>query len=425
MMNEGIVAAADIATGAVIASAVEPDAGKMGPTTRGDSCLNCGAALLGAHCHACGQKGHIHRTMAAFGHDLLHGVFHFEGKIWRTLPMLFWNPGHLTRRYIHGERAKFVSPLALFLFTVFLTFAIFNAVIGDTPEFSTQETVAIRVKTLDAEIERSKESVKRIERKRSEAVNDPAALAEADEELADAKKILADKTLENTSKKETLLREEAAAKSKIAEIDTEIASIDAAIETATAKDLDVGAFRAKRDALKIARNIAVKGQEALTAPMISTSLLSETGNFFWNDKKLNDLARKAIADPKLLAYKLQSSAYKFSWALIPISVPFIWLLFFWRREFKIFDHAVFATYSITFMLLWSSLIAVAGHYEFGGDGLLAALLLFPLLHMYRQLKQAYGLSWYGAVARSALMWLFAIFALLAFAIMIFYLGITG
>ena len=36
-----------------------------------------------------------------------------KGKIWRTLPMLAWRPGELTRRYIEGERARFVSPMAL------------------------------------------------------------------------------------------------------------------------------------------------------------------------------------------------------------------------------------------------------------------------------------------------------------------------
>ena len=86
-------------------------------------CLNCGTALIGEFCHACGQNGHVHRTLGSIGHDLLHGVFHFEGKIWRTLPMLVAHPGSLTRRYIDGERARFVSPLALFLFFVFLMFA--------------------------------------------------------------------------------------------------------------------------------------------------------------------------------------------------------------------------------------------------------------------------------------------------------------
>src|SRR5688572_7351846 len=92
------------------------------------ACLNCGTLLAGAYCHACGQREHVPRTLSAFFHDLLHGVFHFEGKIWRTLPMLAWRPGELTRSYIEGQRARFVSPLAIFLFSVFLMFAAFSLI---------------------------------------------------------------------------------------------------------------------------------------------------------------------------------------------------------------------------------------------------------------------------------------------------------
>ena len=35
------------------------------------ACLNCGTALTGNYCHACGQKAHLHRTLGAFLHDLL------------------------------------------------------------------------------------------------------------------------------------------------------------------------------------------------------------------------------------------------------------------------------------------------------------------------------------------------------------------
>jgi hypothetical protein len=118
------VAAANRA-GAVLARAVEPHAGEADDGhTHESNCLNCGAKLLGDFCHECGQRAHVHRSLKGFFHDLLHGVLHFEGKIWRTMAKLIGNPGDLTRRYIDGERAKFVSPVALFLFTVFLMFAV-------------------------------------------------------------------------------------------------------------------------------------------------------------------------------------------------------------------------------------------------------------------------------------------------------------
>jgi len=88
----------------------------------------------------------------AFWHDLAHGVLHFEGKIWRTLPLLAWRPSALTRRYIDGERARFVSPMALFLFSVFLMFAIFSAVGGPFDSASNVQASAEAARDLQREV---------------------------------------------------------------------------------------------------------------------------------------------------------------------------------------------------------------------------------------------------------------------------------
>ena len=64
-----------------------------------------------------------------------------------------------------------------------------------------------------------------------------------------------------------------------------------------------------------------------------------------------DQLNQAAKNPELLFYKLKTNAYKFSWALIPISVPFVWLLFPFSRRFKLYDHTVFVTYSLCFMML--------------------------------------------------------------------------
>ena len=67
-------------------------------------------------------------------------------------------------------------------------------------------------------------------------------------------------------------------------------------------------------------------------------------------------------NPSLMLYKLQANGYKFSWLLIPLSIPLVWLLFAWRRQYNGYDHAVFVTYSLAFMSLLfiaTSLIAVS------------------------------------------------------------------
>src|SRR5689334_4751118 len=114
-------------TGGLLARAVEPHAGELDSGhTHEKNCLNCGTKLTGPFCSACGQKAHIHRSVRAFFQDFLSSLFNFEGKFWHTLPMLVWRPGEMTRRYIAGERARFISPVALYLFTVFAMFAVLN-----------------------------------------------------------------------------------------------------------------------------------------------------------------------------------------------------------------------------------------------------------------------------------------------------------
>ncbi len=66
---------------------------------------------------------------------------------------------------------------------------------------------------------------------------------------------------------------------------------------------------------------------------------------------LKGVFEKAKANPGLLLYKLQTNAYKLSWLLIPLSLPFMWLLFPFSRRFKMYDHTVVVTYSIAFMTM--------------------------------------------------------------------------
>ena len=47
--------------------------------------------------------------------EFLHGLLHFDTKAWRTLPMVIFRPGTLTRNYVYGKRARYISPLTLFL----------------------------------------------------------------------------------------------------------------------------------------------------------------------------------------------------------------------------------------------------------------------------------------------------------------------
>jgi len=363
----GIEGMGEAVTGGLVAHAVEPATGEDGHTQE-TACLNCGAELAGAYCHQCGQKGHVHRTLAAFWHDLIHGVLHFEGKIWRTLPLLAWRPGELTRRYVEGERARFVSPIAIFLFSVFLMFAVFSWLGGPFAMSGEANNGA----AADFERERGEleQRIANLERRRREAAARRQPTAAIDAELRQQRQ---ERRLLGTAEAIVLVPSSAPEGS--------------------------------------AKTVNLRDAEA------------DTG-WPWLDRAVD----KAQENPSLLIYKLQNNAYKFSWALIPISVPLVSLLFLHRRRYRAFrtyDHVVFVTYSIAFMSL--ALIALSLLRLFGiGEVLLGLAMVFvPPVHMYRQLRGAYGLSWYSAVWRTAALIAFASIAAMLFFTLLLALGALG
>jgi hypothetical protein len=141
---------------------------------------------------------------------------------------------------------------------------------------------------------------------------------------------------------------------------------------------------------------------------------------------LDDGIEKWRRNPTLMAYKLQANSYKFSWLLIPLSVPFVWLIFAWRRRFGAYDHSVFVTYSLCFMSLLFVAIAVIGQVPGVSGGLLfLAGLLIPPVHIYKQLRGAYALSRFSAGWRTMVLLVFITIVLLLFLNLLLVLGAMG
>ena len=96
------------------------------------------------------------------------------------------------------------------------------------------------------------------------------------------------------------------------------------------------------------RSASLKGLKQLQEKGIEGSAVQVSDDLpDWLGESIGHAAR----NPELLLYKLKTNAYKFSWVLIPISVPFVWLLFPFSRRFHLYDHTVFVTYSLCFMML--------------------------------------------------------------------------
>ena len=95
------------------------------------ACTNCAYAFAPGEpdefCPRCGQQNHL--PVIGFGHmveEFLEGVFHFDGKVFRTAGLLLFKPGELTRRYLAGQRMPYVPPLRLYVFLSFVYFLLLS-----------------------------------------------------------------------------------------------------------------------------------------------------------------------------------------------------------------------------------------------------------------------------------------------------------
>ncbi len=308
-------------------------------------CRNCGASLNGPFCAACGQKGRLRRSLRGFGGEFASGLFNFEGKVWRTLPLLLWRPGDLTRRFIEGERARFVSPAAMYLFSVFLMFAALSFT-GST---------------------------------------DTSAIGRDARESAERKQAVV-RSLEGERARRVANRE------SIAEIDPLLKASRAELETLE----------------RLARGRGV----------VQLDGLSESNLPPW----LREPIVRANRNPERAVTSILDASSKYSWLLIPLSLPFLWLLFPFSRRFRMFDHAVFVTYSLSFMMLLviaGSLLAVGGM-----PGLIVVLALLPPFHMYRQLRGAYRLGRWSAGLRTLALLIFCLVAIILFALAVVAIGLA-
>ena len=163
-----------------------------------------------------------------------------------------------------------------------------------------------------------------------------------------------------------------------------------------------------RKGLTLASNLT----DSLTGEGMSKGLAGTVGG----------VVSAAAKNPELAYYKMKANAYKFSWMLILISIPFVWMLFPFRREYKGYDHAIYATYSITFMSLLFSLSMVLTATGLDNGLITLGLLLFAAWHMYRQFKDAYQLSRTGALLRLPLLYLFACISLSLFFTLLVIMG---
>lgn len=371
-----IDAAGGVATAGLVAGAIEKPGGHAGDAH--GNCTDCGEAVAGNFCANCGQPTHVHRTLLHLVEEVLHGVMHFDARIWRTLPLLALNPGRLTREWIQGRRTRYVSPLAMFLFTVFLMFFVFSFTGALEPKVTVTGPEGVAAARTDAVEARQSATELGQMAAEMEAERSPGAAGARAGALA------------------------ASAAAEAAEQRSR--TIESTGGGPRADGLVDGSWQADI-------------RDAVIAGRVKVNLGNE---------HLNQAVKKKLLNPDLALYKLQQTTYKFSFLLVPLSIPFLALLFLWRRGSTLYDHGVFVLYSLTAVSILFILVSLTGPLwePLAALGALAVCLGIPA-HMFAQLKGAYSLSWFSAGWRTLVLLIFCTWVISLFFLSIIMLGLTG
>lgn len=416
----------DVVTAAVLLNEVGPSQSEGGNTSQSNTCANCGASLQGKYCHVCGQSGHIHRSLLHMFEEVLHGLFHFDTKAWRTIPALIFRPGKLTKEYIEGKRTSYVSPLALFLFLIFLMFFVFSFTAkemeGDILKTtSTREEIVQEIAKLNASIEKNELSQANAEDQSESGFQQQIETYEKQSQL----RALQDKLDKIDGKSKTITQyqqELATAEEQLTKLKLEKNELKKKIEDSPGDHIskvikqeqligfaenDVKYFKkqisrlekeSKEKAKSEKSSIGGKFVASNSASAANVSIESEIDEVT-DSPWLKSMVSHIESNKELTLYKMKKNASSYAFLLMPISLPFLWLLFMFRRQYVMFDHAVFSLYSLSFMCILLMLIAILSRFDFVAISSLLFVFV-PPIHMFSQLRGSYQLGFLAAFWRT-------------------------
>lgn len=364
---EGIVGAGESALYAD-AAAKELKPGRRGA---GGTCANCGATLVGPHCHECGQVADdLHRPLWSLVGDALEGLFSLDGRFVNTVPALMLKPGRVTADYLGGARARFVQPFRLYLFASVI-FLLAVSLTGGwngfdlDPAGSTSE----RIERVQTELQREAEAqaargdeagAARIQSARDRLAADRAAIDAGD--AAERERLRLERQQEmKCGVRHAVLPEEPGACSAAED------ESDAASNTAGDDDIDL--------------------DEGIKSWPIGFRRL------------IVHQSEVIIDDPSRFLDAIKRWLSRVLIGLFPIYALLLGLMHFWKRRFYYYDHMVVSLHFHAFLFLLLSALAAAG--TILPSWLLAIVfVIWSNYYVYKTHRLVYGSGRFSAAART-------------------------
>jgi len=355
----------------------------------GAVCANCQTELKGQYCYECGQTADPHhQSILHLMWEAIEGLFHLDGRLWRTLPDLFFRPGRLNRDLVERRIARHVPPLRLFLVALLLFMVSAETKLEHLREQGAAEAHEAAVTPPDP-------------------VKEKAA---ADEIRADALKDYADDIREAQSDYNEALKDaqtpaqkaEAAARYR-KDIAAAAHSRDVAVATA---DQVVVRRRGHHGLFSLtseeARERAAQSEKDLAQRQASASPPNAL------NLSIRHAFNKVLANLDLFYVNLFTWGHRLAILLLPIMGFSLGLLYVYKRKYFIYDHLLVAANMMSFLFLTNALMLAVPDVASGYIAMI--LTLWTPINFFMTLRGAYGSSVVGAILKTVILWTMATFA---------------
>ena len=312
--------------------------GSHHPVNSGLPCENCGTVVPDRFCSACGQlASSFHRPVWELVTESLADMFALDGRLFRSLPMLMFRPGRMTRNYVDGQRARYVPPFRMFLLASVIFFLTIFTMNDQQGWFEGWRFEAPAVGGTDF---------------RLSPPDEPVSLPPTDQ-----------------------------------------AGVGSGMEEAPVRDgmqfADIMLPDGTIDREKLHEMVRQQSRADDSTGELQASLLAA------------DKAATVYENQDRFGVRLRQWAPRFSLLFLPVFALLLTLMYAWRRKIYVFDHLVTGLHFQTYLyLLGTALLLVATAFQSTAYYVPVFAFIAIFIYLYRMLRVIYGsgriLSWLGA-----------------------------
>ena len=326
----------------------------------GEPCRNCGAIVAERYCTRCGQlASNFHRPFFSLVASSLADTLALDSRLWRTVPMLLFRPGRVTRNYLDGKRARYVPPFRMFLLASVLFFL---TVFGLGDQLGWYKDWNLNLDNKDGAV---------------------VSQEQRDAAIGEMKARLDDPDLTPEAK----------------------AAIEATIAQMEAGRLLPEGVISDGKVDRAALNEAIDKQTGVTGAEAETvhAAADRVANVFENQEKFGARVREW--------------APRFSLMFMPLLALMLTVLYAWHRSTYVYDHVITALHVQTFVYAMSILAILSAAFLGVSPGWLATITSTWLIwYVYRQLRVTYGTGRFMAALRTSILLFLGITVLIILAL---------